>query len=158
MHGSSSVFEVDAFQVAGTWPVMQQLRPHLDLDRYVAAVARMRETDGYRLAAARADGAIGAVAGFRIMEMLYCGRILYVDDLVTDAAMRSRGLGKALLDWLTQEARSLGCGQLHLDSGLQRLDAHRFYERESMNKTAFHFAARVDAAGRHPAALVKVVT
>jgi GNAT superfamily N-acetyltransferase len=60
--------------------------------------------------------------------------------LVTDEAMRSRGLGKALLDWLRHEAWSLGCGQLHLDSGLHRVDAHRFYERESLKKTAFHFA------------------
>jgi GNAT superfamily N-acetyltransferase len=122
---------------------MHQLRPHLDLEQYITMVARMRETEGYRLAAASVDGKVGAVAGFRVMEMLYCGKILYVDDLVTDQATRSRGLGKALLDWLKEEARRLGCGQIHLDSGLHRLDAHRFYERESMPKTAFHFAAKV---------------
>jgi GNAT superfamily N-acetyltransferase len=137
------IFEVEPAQVQSTWPVMHQLRPHLDLDQYVAAVARMRQTDGFRLAAASVDGKVAAVAGFRTMEMLYCGKILSVDDLVTDDAMRSRGLGKALLDWLVREARSLGCGQLHLDSGVQRLDAHRFYERESLKKTAFHFAVKV---------------
>lgn len=143
------IFEVEAGQVAITWPVMHQLRPHLDLDQYLAAVARMRTTDGFRLVAARIDDTVRAVAGFRLMEMLYCGRVLSVDDLVTDAAARSTGLGRALLDWLTAEARSLGCAQLHLDSGLHRVDAHRFYERESMKKTAFHFAARIDARGRH---------
>ena len=66
-----------------------------------------------------------------------------LDDLVTDEAMRSKGLGKALLEWLSREAQRLGCGQVHLDSGLHRLDAHRFYERESFKKTAFHFAARL---------------
>lgn len=142
-HGDPLIFEVEPAQVASTWPVMHQLRPHLDLEPYLAAVARMRETDGFRLAAASVDGKVAAVAGFRTMEMLYCGRILSVDDLVTDDAMRSRGLGKALLDWLIREARSLGCGQLHLDSGVQRLDAHRFYERESLKKTAFHFAIKV---------------
>lgn len=138
-----NVYEVEPAQTATTWPVMHQLRPHLDLEQYITMVARMRETEGYRLAAASVDGKVGAVAGFRIMEMLYCGKILYVDDLVTDQATRSRGLGKALLEWLKEEARRLGCGQIHLDSGLHRLDAHRFYERESMPKTAFHFAAKV---------------
>jgi len=149
-HGDPVILEVEPAQVASTWPVMHQLRPHLDLDQYLAAVARMRATDGFRLLAASVDGKVGAVAGFRTMEMLYCGRILSVDDLVTDESMRSKGLGKALLDWLTAEARSLGCGQIHLDSGLHRLDAHRFYERESFKKTAFHFAAKVDAQGRSP--------
>ena len=142
-HGDPAIFEVEPADTASTWPVMSQLRPHLDLAKYLAAVARMRQTDGFRLAAASVGGKVGAVAGFRTMEMLYCGRILSVDDLVTDEAMRSRGLGKALLDWLKRETRSSGCVQLHLDSGLQRLDAHRFYERESLQKTAFHFAAPV---------------
>ena len=136
--------EIEPAQTASTWPVMRQLRPHLDLAQYLAAVTRMRQTDGFRLLAAHVDGKVGAVAGFRTMEMLYCGRILSIDDLITDESQRSRGLGKALLDWLTQEAKSLGCAQIHLDSGLQRLDAHRFYERERFRKTAYHFAARVE--------------
>ncbi|CAN5291974.1 GNAT family N-acetyltransferase [soil metagenome] len=143
-----AVAEAFEAEVAATWPVMHQLRPHLDLDAYVAMVARMRRTEGFRLAAARIDGQVRAVAGFRVLEMLYCGRILSVDDLVTDTASRSSGLGTALLDWLTSEARVLGCGQIHLDSGLQRLDAHRFYEREGFQKTAWHFAARITADGR----------
>lgn len=144
------VFEVEPSQTASTWPVMRQLRPHLDDTRYLAAVARMRATDGFRLLAASVEGRIGAVAGFRTMEMLYCGRILSIDDLVTDESLRSRGLGTALLDWLTHEAQALGCGQIHLDSGLQRLDAHRFYERESFKKLGFHFAARIEDQRRHP--------
>jgi hypothetical protein len=28
----------------------------------------------------------------------------------------------------------------HLDSGMQRQDAHRFYEREGLSKAGFHFA------------------
>jgi GNAT superfamily N-acetyltransferase len=140
---TNAIFEVEPAQTATTWPVMHQLRPHLDLEQYLVMVARMRQTEGFRLAAASIDGKIGAVAGFRIMEMLWCGKILYVDDLVTDQTMRSRGLGKALLAWLKVEARRSGCGELHLDSGLQRLDAHRFYERESLKKTDFHFAAKI---------------
>ena len=69
---------------------------------------------------------------------------IYLEDLFVRPSHRGKGLGKALLEWLSREAHRLGCGQVHLDSGLQRLDAHRFYERESFRKTAFHFAAKVD--------------
>jgi len=55
---------------------------------------------GYRLAAAIDDGQVRAVAGYRFMEMLYCGRILYIDDLVTDERLRSRGYERQLLEWL----------------------------------------------------------
>jgi len=86
------------------------------------------------------------VAGFRVLENLFCGRFLYVDDLVTAAAQRCRGHGAALLAWLRDEARRAGCAQLHLDSGLQRRDAHRFYEREGLPVTSYHFACAVDGA------------
>jgi hypothetical protein len=46
-----------------------------------------------------------------------------------------------LLDWLKQAGRRRGCAELHLDSRLHREAAHRFYEREGLAKTCYHFAA-----------------
>jgi GNAT superfamily N-acetyltransferase len=86
---------------------------------------------------------VRAVAGFRIAEFLAWGRILYVDDLVTASAQRSRGHGQALFDWLVARARANGCAQLHLDSGVQRFDAHRFYLRQRMSITSHHFALQL---------------
>jgi GNAT superfamily N-acetyltransferase len=96
--------------------------------------------EGYRLVALHDDaGTVRAVAGFRCFEMLYVGRLMYVDDLSTDAAARSQGHGRALLAWLKDEARAQGCAQLHLDSGVQREAAHRFYFREGMGVNCLHF-------------------
>ncbi len=79
-------------------------------------------------------------AGFRIVEFLAWGRFLYVDDLVTAENSRSEGQGKRMLDWLASLAREEGCGQLQLDSGVQRHDAHRFYFREGMKISSYHFS------------------
>ena len=120
-----------------------QLRPHLRREDYLATVRRMMTAERYRLAAVVEGGAVRAVAGYRTMEMLYSGPILYVDDLVTDDRARSGGNGKRLLDWLKGEARVLGCVQVHLDSGVWRAQAHRFYFREGLTILGFHFAADV---------------
>lgn len=129
--------------VLATWEVMRQLRPHIAEENYLPTVRRMMQSDGYRLTAVVQDGRVSAVAGYRFMEMLYCGRILSVDDLITDAHSRSRGHGKRLLDWLIALARTRGCDELHLDSGVQREHAHRFYFREGLTVNAFHFRTRV---------------
>jgi GNAT superfamily N-acetyltransferase len=126
-------------QILATCEVMRQLRPHVPFDDYLAVVKRMIQTDGYQLAALYDEGTVRAVAGYRFMEMLFCGRILYVDDLNTDQGYRSKGYGKALLDWLKAEAKSQGCGQLHLDSGVQREKTHRFYFREGLTINCHHF-------------------
>jgi GNAT superfamily N-acetyltransferase len=75
-----------------------------------------------------------------VTEFLAWGRVLYVDDLVTRESARGRGYGTVLMDWLAARARELGCAQLHLDSGTQRLAAHKLYHRVGMSISAFHFS------------------
>ncbi len=122
---------------------MVQLRPHLERGEFMTRVQRQM-ADGYRLAYLRTDNSVKAVAGYRVTENLAWGRFLYVDDLVTDQAARSQGYGKAMLAWLAGHARQNGCAQLHLDSGAQRKDAHRFYLREGMENAGFHFSVKLD--------------
>jgi len=131
-------------EILATANVMLQLRSSVAPDVYLSTVREMMR-DGYRLVALRDDsGDVAAVAGFRSFAMLYTGgRILYVDDLSTDANRRSKGHGHALLDWLKDEARALGCTELHLDSGVQREQAHRFYFREGMGVNCLHFRIRL---------------
>ena len=83
---------------------------------------------------------VACVAGFVITDKLAWGKLLYVDDLITSESVRSRGAGKAMMDWLKRYARDESCRELHLDSGVQRQDAHRFYDREGFDRSCLHFA------------------
>lgn len=130
-------------QIAATFDVMHQLRPHLTREDYVAQVRAMMASDGYRLAALTDAGTVRAVAGYRYMHMLHCGRLLYVDDLVADERLRSRGHGRALLDWLKAEARRNDCAELQLISRVTREQAHRFYFREGLGIECFQFRIRL---------------
>jgi GNAT superfamily N-acetyltransferase len=125
--------------IARCFPIMVQLRPELRESDFVARIRR-KHAESYQLAfAANEHGAVRSVAGFRFMDRLHAGFVMYVDDLVTDAAARSRGFGDRLFDWLVAHAKERGCVQLLLDSGTQRVDAHRFYLRKRMKISAFHF-------------------
>ena len=126
------------------FPVMLQLRPHLVEGEFVARVRRMQK-QGFLLARLEAEGAVRAVAGYRYHEKLFSGSTLYVDDLVSDSTQRSRGHGAKLLAWLVEEARRHGCDLFELDSGVQRFDAHRFYFRERMKISSYHFTLPLKA-------------
>jgi len=124
---------------------MQALRTHLaDEEDFVRRVDDVQRPEGYRLVGVfdREEPAAAAVAGFREGNNLAWGHFLYVDDLATRPEFRRRGLGTALLVWLAREAATLGCEQLHLDSGvgLERADAHRLYMSSGLTITAHHFA------------------
>ena len=135
---STTTFATTDAEVASAFPVMRQLRPHLDETSFVERV-RAAERLGLRLVLHAEHGRVVAVAGFRLIEQLKSGLVLYVDDLVTDDGERSKGHGDALLHWLMAYAREEGCAAFELDSGVQRHDAHRFYLRHRMHISAYHF-------------------
>lgn len=124
------------------FPVLHELRPALTVDDVVSRV-RLQQSEGYQLALLESAGEVQTVAGFRLQHMLWTGRTLYVDDLVTAAHARSLGRGKAMLDWLIAHARENGCQTFSLDSGTHRKDAHAFYLRERLRITDFHFALQL---------------
>lgn len=68
------------------------------------------------------------------------GRLLFVDDLVTAPAARSRGIGTVLFASLEQRGRAACCERIELDPGTTNEAAHRFYHRQGMTTIALHFA------------------
>jgi GNAT superfamily N-acetyltransferase len=127
---------------------MLELRPGLgDEASFVNRVDGMQRPEGYRLVASFEDGdeQAAGVAGFRVAHFLYWGDVLYCDDLGTRSEYRGKGHGGGLLDWMIAEARRLGCGQFHLDSGTaaDREDAHRLYFNKGMRISSYHFSRSV---------------
>ena len=133
---------LSAADVQRCFPVMQELRPHLDLERFCDQVQR-QEADGYVLVFLEEALEVCAVAGYRLLENLAWGRFMYVDDLVTRTKDQGRGYGRDVMEWLVEEARRQDCDQFHLDSGVQRFGAHRFYLGRGMDITAHHFAMKL---------------
>lgn len=126
--------------IARCFEVMRELRTNLTtMEEFLDRVQR-QEKEGYRLAYLEAGGAVRAVAGYRLYDLLFSGRTLYVDDLVTRAEDRSLGLGGRLFDWLVAEARREKCAALTLDSGVQRFGAHHFYLMKRMRIDSHHFS------------------
>ena len=117
--------------------VHRQLRDRLPAD-YAAKMQRVFAGGGRMCVAVEGERVVG-VAVYRVHENTSSGRLLYVDDLVTDEAARSRGVGKALMDHLQALARASGCETYSLDSGVRRARAHAFYFREGMHVTSFNF-------------------
>jgi GNAT superfamily N-acetyltransferase len=119
--------------------VMRELRPKLASAAEFVALIRQQQAQGFKLAFLESQGTVVTVAGYRVQHMLATGLTMYVDDLVTAPAHRSRGYGKQMLDWTIAQARASGCNTFSLDSGTHRMDAHAFYFREKMRISSFHF-------------------
>ena len=122
-------------------PVHRQLRPALPAD-YAAKMQKVFSGGGRMCVAVEGDEVLG-VSVYRIHENTAEGLKMYVDDLVTDEAQRSKGVGRALMDHLQGIARAAGCEQFTLDSGTHRQQAHKFYFREGMVIASFNFKTAI---------------
>ncbi len=120
-------------------PVLLQLRSHFDAQSLIERI-KLQQADGFQVAYVESGGDILCVAGFVLGFKLSWGKHIYVDDLVTDESRRSSGAGKCMIDWLKSYARENGCEQLHLDSGVTRFSAHKFYLREGFRISSHHMA------------------
>jgi GNAT superfamily N-acetyltransferase len=127
---------------------MLVLRPQVgSVEEFVRRVDEVQRPAGYRLIGFFVEGREQAVAaaGFRVNDYLAWGHSLYCDDLSTLPEHRGHGYAAALLDWMIDEARRLGCGEFHLDSGVaaDREPAHRLYFNKRMRISSFHFSRKV---------------
>jgi GNAT superfamily N-acetyltransferase len=134
-----AIGDLDWFRKAEA--VHRQLRTALPPE-YEAKMKRVF-AGGARMCVAVDGKDVAGVAVYRMHENTFYGKQLYVDDLITDEARRSSGVGRALLGYLEQKARAAGFDNLTLDSGTQRLQAHKFYFREGMAVTSFHFMKKL---------------
>jgi GNAT superfamily N-acetyltransferase len=127
-------------QISSCYEVMRQLRPHLeDCQKFTEQVQRQIK-EGYILAYLQEEGSVRSLAGFRFLEFLAWGRVLYIDDLISDSMARKNGHGSTILKWVIQQAREAKCDQVHLDSGPQRHEAHRLYLNHGFKIIGHHFA------------------
>jgi len=124
--------------------VHRQLRPKLP-EAYADKMRRVFAQGG-RMLVAEVDGVVRGVAVWRCYENTANGRFVYVDDLISDETYRSKGVGKALLDKCREIAVDQHCQMLTLDSGTHRTQAHKFYFREQMTISAFHFVESLNRA------------
>lgn len=129
-------------EIIEAFPVMRQLRTHLDEKTYLELVLEAKDKDRYKIFGLFDEGEIVAVTGFKPMITLYYGRFVWVCDLVTDINKRSKGYGEKLLTYVHEWAKDNNYESVALSSGLQRTDAHRFYEdRMDYDKVSYVFKA-----------------
>ncbi|WP_075617946.1 GNAT family N-acetyltransferase [Paenisporosarcina indica] len=111
------------------FPVINQLRTDLTEETYLELLGEMQK-DGYTLFALYNNEKIVAVAGLSWRVNFYNKRHIFIYVFVTDIEYRSFGYGKKLLSYIHSWAKEQGAEYVALESGLQRINAHRFYEEK----------------------------
>lgn len=129
----------DTESILKSFSVMKELRAGFNENDYVHYVQSMQR-EGYRLFGLFDGSRIVAVAGLAVLTNLYYKRHIWVYDLVTLERERSKGYGLRFMQFIDELARKEKCQTVALSSGLERTDAHRFYEEKTgYSKSSYVF-------------------
>lgn len=123
-----------------------EFRGNLDPKAVVDQVFQMISDEGFELVFV-ADGdnkKAAAFIGYRKLNLLRTGPMIYVDDLFTFSEFRGRGYAGALLDYVAGQAANEGIKSIHLDSGYALHTAHRLYLNKGYYLACNHFAKSVN--------------
>lgn len=101
---------------------------------------------GYRCIAAFMGERMVGVAGFWVGAKFWCGEYLEPDNVFVLPELRSAGIGAKMMDYLEEQARTLGCKVIGLDSYVTYAGAHKFYFRRGYEIVGFHFTRAVEGA------------
>lgn len=126
-----------------SYPVIQELRPHLSFKEYLSIYEASQKSDGYQLVAIEESGKVLAVMGYRFLSDFVRGKHVYIDDLVSTGAARSKGLGLKLLKFAEGIAKESGCKFLRLCAALENERGIQFYEKNGWTKRAYAFSKTV---------------
>ena len=117
----------------------------LNQERFDVILNTELNSDDFLILVYEEEDGICGVMEMRMTDQLHhAGRIAEIMSLYVESDRRSKSIGKQLFQEAVRYAEKAGCIQMELNSSTWRTDAHRFYEREGMNKDHFNFTMKLN--------------
>ena len=85
------------------------------------------------------DKPVGFCHGHYFNTFWTSGILSYVSSIIVNQELRRKGYGRMLMDKAKEMAQERNCKALILDSGLPRVEAHKFYEIYGFEKSSYCF-------------------
>lgn len=119
------------------YPLASQWHEGMGYARYAELLAQMEQL-GYRIIVAMLGETIVGMTGLWEGCKFYCGRYLEVDNFVVDRAHRGQGIGRKLMDYVTELARKENFDTVTLNVYITNDEANRIYDKQGFTKIGYH--------------------
>jgi GNAT superfamily N-acetyltransferase len=118
--------------------------PNWDTERARQAIAKaIADEAAAVLVAERRGQLLGFCTAYLELNSVRFGQRCWIEDLAVSPEHRSQGIGGALLDAAGDWARERDATHLELDTGLDRTDAQRFYDRRRPASKGYSYSWRL---------------
>ena len=112
-------------ELGGRYETAGEIAPHYD---------RVKNDGRYKTFLALTENeAVGFVSTVQFYTVGVKGSLMWITHIAVKKETQNKGVGSKLLEHIENYAREKGCDSIILNSGVKRIDAHRFYKRNGYN-------------------------
>jgi GNAT superfamily N-acetyltransferase len=130
-------------QIFSIIPLLQALNPTIS-----EPVLRERLIDmvdqGYQCAGVYSDDKLIGICGLWILTKYYVGKHIEPDNVLILEEFRSKGLGKRLMAWVYDYAKSQGCIASELNCYVTNEKGQLFWENEGYKRIGYHYQRPIE--------------
>lgn len=120
-------------------PLLRVLNPTIPQEILENRLTEMLE-QGYRCVGVFAESTkLVGICGLWIVTKYYVGKHIEPDNMVFLPEYRSKGLGKLLMAWVYEYAKTQGCIASELNCYLTNVHGQKFWENEGYQAIAYHY-------------------
>jgi GNAT superfamily N-acetyltransferase len=121
--------------------VLDKGKPILPIEKGISIFKKMTQYPDYQLYISKFGNKIVGSFALLIMDNLahFGAPSAIVEDVVVSENYQNRGVGKLMMEFAIEKAKTKGCYKMVLSSNQKRINAHRFYENLGFEKHGFSF-------------------
>ncbi|WGF94085.1 GNAT family N-acetyltransferase [Aequorivita marisscotiae] len=139
-----SISFIDPQEIFSIIPLMQKLGNFAVAENLLKErLQEMTEQNYECLGIYDSELLIGA-CGLWFQTRHYAGRSLEMDHVIIDDAYRGRGVGKKLVDFVSQYAKTKECNWVELNSYVHNFPSHKFFYNQGFVAKGYHFVKELD--------------
>ena len=84
------------------------------------------------------------VCGLWFQTRHYAGKSVEMDHVIIDDAYRSHGIGKKLIEFISDYARKKSCNWIELNSYVHNFPSHKFFYNHGFVAKGYHFVKELN--------------
>ncbi|WP_400073210.1 GNAT family N-acetyltransferase [Zobellia russellii] len=85
-----------------------------------------------------------ACCGIWLLQKFYKGKHLELDNVFVSEVYRSRGVGRLMMDWLSEYGKSMDCASLELNCYLHNEKGVKFWKRHGFEPLGYHMIKNLE--------------
>lgn len=119
-------------------PLLRKLNPNIDEDTLKNRLDQML-IQGYECVGVYDDKVLIGISGMWFLTKYYVGKHVEPDNVFILPEYQGKGIGKLLINWIFEYAKSKGCVASELNCYIDNKAGHKFWKNHGYDIIAYHF-------------------